>query len=58
LKPGFDLLEPARLRAERREERAQLRSGLAQPELDVAQLVAGARELGRERLDRRYRPLI
>ena len=57
LEPGLDLLEPARLGAERGEERAQLGRGLAQPQLDVAQLVAGARELGRERLERRDRPL-
>ena len=57
LKPALDLLQPARLRAERGEERAQLRRRLAEPELDVTQLVAGARELGRERLERRDRAL-
>ena len=49
----LDLLEPARLGAERVEKRAQVGRGLAQAKLDVAQLVAGARELGRKRLERR-----
>ena len=57
LEAGLDLLEPARLGAERGEKRAKLRSRLAQAELDVTQLVAGARELGRERLERRHRSL-
>ena len=35
----------------------ELRRGLAQTQLDVAQLVAGALELGREPLERRDRPL-
>src|SRR5262249_18446104 len=47
----LDLLEPAGLGAKRRQERPQLRRGLAQAQLDVAQLVAGPRELGREALE-------
>ena len=47
------MLEPARFRGEACEERAQLRGGLAQAKLDVAEFVAGTRELGRQRLQRR-----
>ena len=50
---GLDLLETPGLGAERVQERAQLGRGLAQAKLDIAQLVAGARELGSERLERR-----
>ena len=53
----LDLLEPARLRLERRQEAAELARGLAKPELDVAQLVAGARQLRREALERCHRSL-
>ena len=49
----LELFEASGLGLERREERVQLRGGLAQPQLDVAQLVAGALELGREPLERR-----
>jgi len=37
---GLEVLQPTRLSAEAGEERAQLRAGLAQAQLDVAQLVA------------------
>ncbi len=57
VEPGLELLQPARLRLERGEERAQLGCGLAQAELDVAQVVAGALELGREPFERRDGPL-
>src|SRR5947199_103156 len=64
-RPGFGRIRnctssapvgPAGLRAERRKERPQLRGRLAQSELDVAQLVAGPRELRREALERRDGP--
>ena len=43
LELGLDLLEPAGLGLERRQERAQLERRLAQAQLDVAQLVAAPR---------------
>ena len=57
VQPGLELLQPARLRLERGEKRAQLGCGLAQPELDIAQLVARPLQLRREALERRDRPL-
>ena len=53
----LELLEASRLGLERREERVQLRRGLAEAQLDVAQLVAGPLELGSEALERRDRTL-
>ena len=53
----LQLFQPSRLGLERRKERAQLGRGLAQAELDVAQLVAGALELGRQPLERSDGPL-
>ena len=55
VEPGLELLEPARLRFERGQEGVEIGRGLAQPELDVAQLVAGALQLRREPLERRDR---
>jgi hypothetical protein len=49
---GLDVLQAVRLRFEGREERAQLGGGLAQAQLDVAELVPGALELGRQALQR------
>ena len=54
---GLELLQPARLRLERGEEGVEIGRGLAQPELDVAQLVAGPLQLGREPLEGRHRAL-
>ena len=54
---GLDLLEPPRLGLERGQKRAQVRGGLAQLQLGLAQRLAGRRELGREALDRRDRAL-
>ena len=54
---GLKLFEPPRLGLERRKERAQLGRGLAQAELDVAQLVAGTLELRRQPLERSDGPL-
>ena len=53
----LDLLEPVGLGLERRQEGAQLGSGLAQSQLDVTQLVAGPLELRGEALQRRERAL-
>ena len=53
----LELLEPSRLGLQRREKRAEVGRGLAQAQLDVAQLVAGALELGSEPLEGRHRPL-
>src|SRR5262249_59241815 len=57
LEPRLDLLPATRLCSERLQEPAQLGCRLAQPQLDVAELVAGALELGREPLERRHRAL-
>src|ERR687888_85682 len=57
LELGLDLLEPAGVGLERREERAQLGRRLAQPQLGVAQLGARSLELRRELLERRDRAL-
>ena len=54
---GLDLLEPVGLGLERGEKGAELGGCLAQPQLDVAQLVPGTLELGGEPLERRDRPL-
>src|SRR5205807_7634741 len=48
----LELLQTSRLGLERREARAEVGRGLAQAQLDVAQLVAGALELGSEPLAR------
>ena len=53
----FELLEPSGLRLERGQEAAQLTRRLPQAQLGVPQLVAGTRELRRQRLDRRKRAL-
>ena len=52
LELGLDLLEPPGLRLERGEERAQVRCGLAQLQLGLAQRVPAAAELRREPLER------
>ncbi len=57
LQLALDVLEPVGLGLERREEAAQVRAHLAQPQLEVAQLLACARELRREPLDRCERVL-
>src|SRR5437764_7423176 len=54
---GLDVLEAPRLGVERREERREVARGLAEPELDVAELVRGALQLGREALERGERAL-
>ena len=53
----LDLLEPARLRLERGQERLQVGRGLAQLQLRLPERVAGRGELGREPLERCDRPL-
>ena len=54
---GLDLFEPSRLGLERRQKATQLARGLAQAQLDVAQLVTGSRKLRRELFERRECPL-
>ena len=51
------MLEPVRLGLQRGEERAQVGADLAQPQLDVAQLLTRTGELGREPLERGERAL-
>ena len=53
----LDVLEPVGLGLQRGEERAQVGADLAQAQLDVAQLLTGTRELGREPLERGERAL-
>ena len=53
----LELIEPARLRLERGKEGMEVRGRLAQAQLHVPELVAGALELGRETLERRHGPL-
>ena len=57
LQLALDVLEPVGLGLERGEEGAQVGADLAQAQLEVAQLLAGSRELGREPLERRQRAL-
>src|SRR5262249_59183419 len=52
---GLELLEPAGLRFERGQEGMEVGSGLTQAELDVAELVPGALQLGGEAFERRNR---
>src|SRR5262249_56519027 len=54
---GLELVETAGLRLEGGEKGMEIGCGLAQAELDVAQLVARALQLGREPLERRDRAL-
>ena len=54
---ALDLLEPARVGLEHRQERAQGARRLAQAQLGVAELVGGLLQLRREPLDRRERAL-
>jgi hypothetical protein len=51
------MLQPSRLGLQAREERAELRSRLAQPDERVAKFGAHLREFGRDPLQRRDRPL-
>ena len=51
------MLDAVRLGLERGEEAAQVGAELAQPQLELTQLLARARELGREPLERRERAL-
>ena len=57
LQPLLDALERARLRVERRDEAVEVAAGLAQPHGEVAQLLRGRAELGRDALERRERAL-
>jgi hypothetical protein len=57
LELGLDLLETAGLGLERGQERAQVEGRLPQPQPAVAELLAGAGELGRQALERPDRAL-